>query len=126
MRSRDADGSLTLEISDTGIGLDPEAIDRIFQPFEQALAGSDRRFGGLGLGLAISKAIVDLHGGSIQAESEGPGKGATFRVELPASDNPLGVTEAEAPDARVRAGRAPGRHQRTPCGSYSWKIMSRQ
>ncbi len=111
VRSRDGDGTLTLEISDTGIGFEAEAIERIFLPFEQAAAlMSDRRFGGLGLGLAISKAVVDLHGGRIQAQSAGPGKGAVFRVELPVPGDLLidniapgsAETNGERPAQRAR------------------------
>lgn len=73
-----------LEIQDTGIGISPDKIDRIFQAFQQESRNTTRLFGGLGLGLAISRAIVDLHEGSISARSEGLNKGATFRMELPA------------------------------------------
>ena len=77
----DAPGRLVVEISDTGIGITPEALPHIFHPFEQG--GADpRRFGGLGLGLAISKSIVELHDGTITARSEGPGRGASFTVAL--------------------------------------------
>ncbi len=95
VRSRDKADRLALEISDSGIGISPESIERIFLPFEQAGAVSaDHRFGGLGLGLGLSiaKAILDLHGGSIQAKSSGLGQGATFHVELPATAAPLGAT----------------------------------
>jgi signal transduction histidine kinase len=71
---------LTIAIEDNGCGIEAEALERIFQPFEQVKRDS---FGGLGLGLSISKAIVELHGGQLRAASEGPGRGATFTVELP-------------------------------------------
>jgi len=74
-----------IAISDDGIGLDADSIGKIFEPFEQAESGMEHRFGGLGLGLAIARAIVDMHRGSIRAESPGRGQGATFTVELPAS-----------------------------------------
>src|ERR1041385_2439728 len=70
--------ALQIEISDTGIGIEPANLDRIFEAFEQ---GGTRREG-LGLGLAISKAIVEMHRGSIHAFSEGPGKGAKFVIDL--------------------------------------------
>jgi two-component system CheB/CheR fusion protein len=70
---------ITIEISDSGVGIEPQFIKRIFDPFEQA----DSRREGLGLGLAISKAIVEMHRGSIRAHSEGQGKGATFMIDLP-------------------------------------------
>jgi excisionase family DNA binding protein len=74
---------LSIEISDTGAGIDAEALNKIFDAFEQGGQGTKRLFGGLGLGLAISKAIVQVHGGAICAFSDGPGQGATFRVQLP-------------------------------------------
>jgi len=77
---------LLITISDTGIGLEPEEIDRIFGEFTQGMhaTGPDgRRFGGLGLGLAISQKLAELNGGTISALSEGRDKGATFVVEFP-------------------------------------------
>jgi PAS domain S-box-containing protein len=71
-----------VEVADTGIGIEAEAISRIFEPFEQGNTGITRTHGGLGLGLAISRALVDLHGGRIAASSPGKDRGATFRVEL--------------------------------------------
>jgi CheY-like chemotaxis protein len=90
VRSRDGaeDGTVELEVEDTGIGFTPEAADRLFMPFEQATPSGDHQFGGLGLGLAIARAIVDLHGGRITAHSEGHGKGALFRVVLPQASVP--------------------------------------
>lgn len=84
-------GRLRIEVVDSGIGIDQSALDKIFLPFEQADPGGDHRFGGMGLGLAIARAIVDLHGGTITAESAGLDHGATFTVELPgATEAPLG------------------------------------
>ena len=74
-----APDSITIEIADSGIGIDPVFLEKIFDAFEQL----EMRREGLGLGLAISKAIVEMHGGSIRARSEGRGKGATFTVTLP-------------------------------------------
>jgi signal transduction histidine kinase/ActR/RegA family two-component response regulator len=73
---------LIIEVRDTGVGIDPEVLPRIFDAFEQGGAATTRQFGGLGLGLSISKMLVLAHGGRLSAESEGRGKGATFRVEL--------------------------------------------
>jgi two-component system, chemotaxis family, CheB/CheR fusion protein len=70
---------ITIEISDNGIGIEPQFVERVFYAFEQA----DSKSEGLGLGLAISKAIVEMHAGTIRAHSDGPGKGATFVIELP-------------------------------------------
>ena len=96
-------GRIAVEVSDTGVGIEPSAIGRIFRPFEQA----DRRSGGLGLGLAISNALVEAQGGTLTAASGGPGRGATFRVELalssrePAS-HPQGAPSEAASPARTR------------------------
>ena len=67
-----------VEISDTGVGIEPQHLERIFEAFEQVGPHAE----GLGLGLAISKAVVEMHGGSIRALSAGPGRGATFAVQL--------------------------------------------
>ena len=87
-RDDSARDRLIVEVSDTGLGFTPEAADRIFQPFEQEGRGGDHQAGGLGLGLAIARAIVDLHGGAIRAGSPGAGLGATFTVELPGATLP--------------------------------------
>ena len=109
IRSRDeTDGRLRIQVSDTGIGIRPDDLKTIFQPFEQAGRENDHRFGGLGLGLAIARAIVDLHGGEITAQSAGPGKGATFVIELPgAREQSAGLQEPASldDDATVAAAR---------------------
>ncbi|BBO31610.1 response regulator [Lacipirellula parvula] len=82
--SSDAAGDFaTIVVSDTGIGLSPEVKSRLFEPFSQAEQGADRASGGLGLGLALARNIAELHGGALDAESEGPGRGATFTLKLP-------------------------------------------
>jgi PAS domain S-box-containing protein len=73
-----------LEVSDTGEGISPDVLPWIFGCFTQEDRSSRRRHGGLGLGLAIARRLVELHGGSVRAESAGRGKGAVFTVELPA------------------------------------------
>jgi PAS domain S-box-containing protein len=93
--SSEASGdSVRLTVSDNGIGLSEKALARIFEPFEQADGHITRQFGGLGLGLAISRGIVERHGGKILAHSDGHGRGSSFIVELPAHEVP-----AEAPEA---------------------------
>lgn len=78
------DNRMELEVRDTGVGIEPEFLPFVFDRFRQGRgAGTGRRDGGLGLGLAIAKQLVELHGGSICAESRGKGQGATFRVRLP-------------------------------------------
>jgi two-component system CheB/CheR fusion protein len=86
------DERFVLEVTDTGIGIDPDALDRIFDAFEQGEKAIARQYGGLGLGLAISKALVVLHGGGIEAHSEGANRGASFKVELPATESPADAT----------------------------------
>ncbi len=80
--SNDSHGRLEFEIIDTGIGIEPDKIRSLFEPFEQADPSITRQFGGLGLGLAISKYIVDLHEGQISAESQGRSYGARFKVVM--------------------------------------------
>jgi PAS domain S-box-containing protein len=80
----DRDGRFHFEIEDTGIGIEPQRLASLFQPFEQADPSVSRQFGGLGLGLAISKRLIDLHHGRIEAESRGRSFGATFKVTLDA------------------------------------------
>jgi len=100
------DGKLRVEVTDTGVGIDPELLPRIFAAFEQGHTEA-RRFGGLGLGLAISKALVDAQGGRLAARSDGPGTGATFVVELPTVRAPVvrPATQPGGADDASRAGR---------------------
>jgi signal transduction histidine kinase len=94
LRTRnDARGTIIISVEDTGVGISADALPHIFDAFDQGDWKGQHRYGGLGLGLAISKAVVDLHGGSIHAESKGPGHGATFAVRLNAVAEPA----AEAP-----------------------------
>ena len=78
-----ADHEFRLQLTDSGRGLGSDSLERIFQPFEQGDLSVPPQFGGLGLGLAIAKAIVDAHNGQIRAESSGFGAGSTFTVILP-------------------------------------------
>lgn len=81
--SRGDDDWFLVSVSDNGIGIDPGVLPTVFDPFMQAGERVARRYGGLGLGLAISKATVEAHGGTLSAESAGAGCGATFTVQLP-------------------------------------------
>jgi signal transduction histidine kinase len=81
--ARQAGGRWEVRVRDSGIGIPAEAMPVIFDAFEQGGVKVRRQYGGLGLGLAICKAIVELHQGSIRAESAGSGEGSTFIVELP-------------------------------------------
>lgn len=76
-------GRVQVRVCDSGIGIEPGNATRIFDAFEQGNSAITRQFGGLGLGLAISKALVEMHHGSIWAESEGLGKGSAFTIDLP-------------------------------------------
>ncbi len=76
-----------IAVKDDGIGMAPELVSRVFDPFSQAERTSDRSQGGLGLGLALVKSLVELHGGSVQALSRAPGAGSVFTVRFPLSNN---------------------------------------
>lgn len=81
--SRSKQPCILFSVSDTGIGLKPGEIERIFSPFEQGDNSASRKYRGTGLGLSLSKRLVEIHGGQIWAESEGTGKGSTFSFTLP-------------------------------------------
>ena len=81
-------GRIAIEVGDTGIGIEPEVLPTIFDPFQQGETTITRRYGGLGLGLAICKGIVEAHGGTLEAESRGRDLGTTFRVVLKALPEP--------------------------------------
>jgi signal transduction histidine kinase len=83
VRLQRAGNRMELEVRDTGTGIDPGFLPHVFDRFRQGSAGSARRQSGVGLGLSIAKQLVELHGGSICAESRGLGQGSTFRVRLP-------------------------------------------
>ncbi|MGI6427266.1 MAG: ATP-binding protein [Natronincolaceae bacterium] len=80
---KDGDKNAVIKVSDTGIGISPELLPDIFEPFVQADNSPARSAGGLGLGLSIVKGIVDLYGGSIVVESKGLGRGSEFIIKLP-------------------------------------------
>ncbi len=102
IRCRPDDGHVIVEVNDSGIGIEAEGLPRVFNAFEQTKLSVGRHFGGLGLGLAICKALVEMHGGTISAHSEGRDQGATFRVRLPLCA-PLG--QAEAPPSTIHRER---------------------
>ncbi|MBL1174800.1 ATP-binding protein [Pantanalinema sp. GBBB05] len=89
------DGLAQLQVMDTGKGIAADFLPHLFDHFRQADRTTTRIFGGLGLGLAIAKQIVDLHGGSIQADSLGEGHGATFTVRLPLTDSALKLAQPD-------------------------------
>src|SRR5882724_1016654 len=98
-----AGDDLRLTVADTGDGLAPEVAPHIFDRFRQADSTITRQYGGLGLGLSIVRHIVEGHGGTVQATSEGPGHGTTFTVTLPIggplSDAPIGAARTPSPAA---------------------------
>lgn len=83
-----------LVVRDTGDGIAPEHLRRVFERFYRVDAGRSRQKGGSGIGLAIARALTDAHGGTIHAESQGPGRGSTFTVTLPAAARPGQATAA--------------------------------
>jgi signal transduction histidine kinase/CheY-like chemotaxis protein len=88
---------LAIAVHDTGIGIEPEIMNRIFDPFEQGEHAFQRRYGGLGLGLAISKSLVQAHGGTLIARSEGRDRGSTFIVTMKTVPPPLRIVKFAAP-----------------------------
>jgi signal transduction histidine kinase len=87
-----------LSIQDTGIGMEAGFAARAFESFAQQESGRDRRSGGLGLGLSLVRGLVRLHGGAVQADSDGPGQGCTITLTLPLQTNEL-VTNEPPPTA---------------------------
>ena len=104
-----ADGHLFIEVRDTGVGIRADALPHIFDAFDQGDMRTTRQFGGLGLGLAIAKAIVDMHGGIIRADSAGQDQGATFTVRLSSIEATADTPSAVLPGHRARA---PGKRPR--------------
>jgi signal transduction histidine kinase len=101
VRASAAGGTATISVSDTGVGIPPAKLTQIFEMFAQLQEYRDRAQGGLGIGLTLAKRLVELHGGAIEALSEGLGRGSTFVVRLPLA--PAEQTNAVVP----RAGPAP-------------------
>jgi two-component system, chemotaxis family, CheB/CheR fusion protein len=89
--------SAVLEVRDQGEGIAKERLEHVFVAFQPTRAGASKRAGGLGLGLAIAKALVEAHGGSLRVESAGPGAGSTFTVTLPATTRAAEAADAGAP-----------------------------
>jgi PAS domain S-box-containing protein len=97
-------GDLRLSVSDSGIGLHPNAVPRLFEMFSQVDSPVDRAEGGLGIGLALVKGLVALHGGTVEAASDGPGQGSTFTIRLPRSGV---LSQKRQPSSAAPAWRAP-------------------
>ena len=99
-------GQAVVSVQDTGVGMDPETLGRLFEPFSQADSGIDRSRGGLGLGLALVKRLVELHGGTVAAHSAGLGQGTLVELRIPLQegrDEPS--VPARVPEGRKRARR---------------------
>ena len=102
LRTRIEGASIALSVEDNGIGMAPELLPRVFDLFAQAARTPDRSQGGLGLGLALVKSMVELHGGSVECSSAGIGQGSCFTVRLPLLEQP-----EDAPAARIEARTQP-------------------
>jgi two-component system CheB/CheR fusion protein len=107
IRAAREDGKLVLAVKDTGIGIAPEMLEKIFEALVQMEQSLDRAQGGLGLGLALVRKIVEMHGGTVVAVSEGPGKGSEFVVRVP-----IGAGEAATATAAAPAAARPFRRRR--------------
>jgi CheY-like chemotaxis protein len=95
------DDAVVIAVEDSGIGIEPHMLDRVFELFAQADQAPDRSRGGLGIGLSLARRLVELHGGALDAFSEGPGRGSRFLVRLPAA------APEERPHRDTVAGPAP-------------------
>jgi hypothetical protein len=91
-------------VSDTGIGIDPALQPHVFELFAQASRTPDRSQGGLGLGLALAKSLVELHGGALRCFSEGVGKGACFTITLPRASDPVAEDAPPPPGVGMAVG----------------------
>jgi CheY-like chemotaxis protein len=108
-RPGDRGWEIRLAVQDTGIGIPPGAMGRLFQSFSQADVSTARRFGGTGLGLAISRRLAELMGGTLTATSDGiPGGGSRFELEFVAQPAPIEAGVGDRPAAVASDGRAPG------------------
>jgi signal transduction histidine kinase len=104
---RQQNDTMVVEVSDTGIGIEPEFLPHVFDRFRQQDAAITRRHGGLGLGLSIVRHLVELHGGSIAARSDGHGKGATFAVTVPLAAKSADAAEPTLATASSTSGDLP-------------------
>jgi PAS domain S-box-containing protein len=100
VRARREDGHVLLSVRDTGRGIEPQIIERIFDIFVQGRSALERVGGGLGIGLALARRIAELHGGALEAHSEGPNRGAEFVLRMPLSQM---AAEREAPRAEHKS-----------------------
>jgi PAS domain S-box-containing protein len=102
--TRNERDKLAIEVSDTGIGISPEALGRIFSPFEQGDSSIHPRFGGLGLGLSIARTLTAAHGGTLEVESDGVGKGADFTMRFEIDNSAPQTGNVDPAVATTKAG----------------------
>lgn len=98
--SQPAAGTVAIHVRDSGIGLDAASLTRVFEMFSQVTSSIERSEGGLGIGLALVRGLVEMHGGRVEARSDGPGRGSEFVVQLPL---PATTGDVAAPPSRARA-----------------------
>src|SRR6185312_1738082 len=106
IRLESTDSHVEVSIQDSGIGIAPEFLPHVFDRFRQGDSSTTRRTGGLGLGLSIVKSLVELHSGSVQAESEGRDRGSTLVVKLPIA--PATIDSTGTHESLADASRASG------------------
>jgi PAS domain S-box-containing protein len=102
-------GDAVISVCDTGIGIPPDYLEDVFEMFSQVRVGQGRSRGGLGIGLALVRRLVKMHGGTVSAYSRGIGAGSTFTVRLPAIANPVSLTGASPtaePATTIKGGKA--------------------
>ncbi len=107
LSARRSESEVTLTVSDTGAGIAPDFLPHVFERFRQAESSESRSHGGLGLGLAIVRQLVELHGGKAEAASAGVGRGATFTVHLPLHSRPVAPAAAPATSPATAPAPAP-------------------
>jgi CheY-like chemotaxis protein len=115
---RQSGGHIEIGVTDTGAGIDPEFLPHVFERFRQGDASTTRRHGGLGLGLSIVKHLIEQHGGTVRAESEGEGRGATFTIFLPLAKPHATAARPDRQPAFPRPVRAPEMTLRDLSGTY--------
>ncbi|MFN6963536.1 MAG: CHASE domain-containing protein [Pyrinomonadaceae bacterium] len=115
-----SDAGARIVVADTGIGIEPQLLPEIFQPFWQVDATYKRKHGGLGLGLAIVRNLVELHHGTVAVHSDGPGRGTSFTIELPAAPQAEPETGVDKP-APIATGR--GDHSAETNGFPNIKVL---
>ena len=114
------EGHVVIAVSDDGVGIPPEKLERVFEMFEQVDRSLERNSSGLGLGLTLVKSLVEMHGGSVEAHSEGLGRGSTFTVKVPA----VARDENEAPGGKREAARPVETNERSmPKGAVRSRVL---